>query len=357
MLTPDASRSDRTWPIAKDRLGWIAVGVVVIIVVGIVVFMVNQRAKPADVVRDYLTAVSERDVESALEFIDAEAEGTFLTPASIADGWRVSEVSVRDDGGDSYATVDAKITGPAGSQAGVFDVRDDGDGWRITNPFVTLEFSESSFTYQEINGQKSSYGTAANSSGFRVFPGAYRFFESTRDRVTAGASAVVVMPDSDTSVSEQEISVRPRLTAKGLVAVQNEVRRRVTQCATYTMLFAPNCPFGRVSSDSLTGSNGDRLDDIQDIRWTVINQPTVAAGVAISKDGDEAAATVSVPKPGQARLTATGYSEEARGRLPVTVTCGIDPIGRVAFAIDGSISIEYGQLIPPASADPRTECR
>ncbi|MBB4910830.1 hypothetical protein [Actinophytocola algeriensis] len=298
-----------------------------VVAVWITVAVATSR-DPEETVEAYLSAIAEKDVDGALEFVSDVPYGdtaAFLTPDAISDDWWV--VSVTEVGREysSSARVKAVIAGPGGTAEGEFEVNEYDDEWTLWDPFVTVRFPASPVSYVRVNDKV--VPKPADSNGFEsydLFPGIYRFYGSVPGVVdTQRTGAVAAFPSED----PDEILVVPStLTpAKDTVErLRKAVDERIDECATFTTP-APygDCPFA--TDGDIDTPDGKRVSDLHGLTWKVSTYPVVTMTDDRSQEFSPAFA-LSVTSPGSVALSGSGEDTDGNPTT-FTVNCEIDLTG------------------------------
>jgi hypothetical protein len=347
---PD-TRSDDIQPSrARPGVGWIVFAVIVAIVIAWVAIDTSNDRSPAEAVEDYLTAIANKDVGTALELAGGHGasvpygrQAAFLTASAIADDWWV--VSVEETGQGEYSSerrVKATIAGENGTASAEFDVGEFDDDWYLTDPFVQVTFPKSPLSYVQVNDQivPLESGIAASDS-FQLFPGPYRFFQSVPGVVdTPKPELVAAVPDGDTGGYNERNVVPGTLTpTAGTVRhIQQAINDRIDECAT----FATEAPFGDcpfATDGEIDTTNGKRVTDPWGLSWKVVDYPEIS--VKDDRQNEYAPGfAVSVTKPGTVTLSGTGLDTDDKPTR-FSVTCGLD-LSFYLVTIDADGKAELG---------------
>lgn len=347
---PDTRSHDVRSPRARPAVGWIVFGAIVALIVAWVAIDTATDRSPEEVVEDYLTAIANKDVDTALELagdrgasVPYGRQAAFLTASAIADDWWV--VSVEETGQGEYSSerrVKATIAGENGTASAEFDVGEfDGD-WHLTDPFVQVTFPQSPLSFVQANDQivPLESGIVASNS-YQLFPGPYRFFQSVPGVVdTPKPELVAAVPDVDDAGYDERNVVPGALTPTAATVrnVQQAINDRIDECAT----FATEAPFGTcpfATDGEIDTTNGKRVTEPWGLSWKVVNYPEISV-----KDDrtDEYAPrfAVSMTKPGTVTLSGTGLDTDDKPTR-FSITCDLD-LGFYLVTIDADGKAELG---------------
>jgi hypothetical protein len=318
-------------------VGIIAFATIVAIIVAWVAIASAATRSPEEAVEDYLTAIANKDIDTALELageygsVPYGEDAAFLTAAAIADDWWV--VSVEESGPGEYSSerrVKATIAGENGTASAEFDVTEIDDDWQLDDPFVEVSFPRSPLAYVQANDQvvplDADLPTAAT---FELFPGPYRFFQSVPGVVdTPKTELVAAYPSEDTGYDERNI-VPGALTPTGDTVrnVQQVIHERIDECVT----FATETPFGEcpfATDGEIDTTNGKRVTEPWGLSWKVVSYPEITVRDDRT-DEYQPGFAVDAAKPGTVTLSGTGLDTDDKPTR-FTVTCDIDLTGYLA---------------------------
>jgi hypothetical protein len=334
----DARAEGAQWP--RERRFPVGIAVFATIVAVIVVWVSIDSAadrSPEEAVEDYLTAIANKDVDTALELageyesVPYGKDAAFLTAAAIADDWWV--VSVEETGQGDYSTsrrVKATIAGENGTASAEFDVTEiDGES-HIDDPFVEVTFPKSPLSYVQVNDQIVPLEAGSIPlETFQLFPGPYRFFQSVPGVVdTPKTELVAAYPDEDAGYGERNI-VPGALTPTGDTVrnIQQVINDRIDECATFaTEVPYGDCPFA--TDGEIDTKDGKRVTDPWGLSWKVASYPEITVSDDRSVESAPGFA-VDAAKPGTVTLSGTGLDTDDKPTR-FTVTCDIDLNGYLA---------------------------
>jgi hypothetical protein len=343
------TRSDDVPEPRRYPVGIIVFASVVALIVGWVAIDSASSASPEEAVEDYLTAIANKDVDTALELAGESSivpygqDAAFLTAKAIADDWWVE--SVEEAGPGEYSSerrVKATIAGESGTSSAEFDVTESDGDWHIDSPFAGVTFPNSPLSYVQVNDQIVPLEPGLNpNTSFQLFPGPYRFFQSVSGVVdTPKTELVAAYPEAD-GVGYDERNVVPGTltpTAGTVHNIQQAVKERIDECATFaTEVPFGNCPFA--TDGEIDTTNGKRVDDPWELSWKVESYPEIE--VADDRT-DEAfpGFAVSATKPGTVTLTGTGLDTDDKP-TKFSVVCDIDlTVYRATIDADGKAELQ-----------------
>ncbi|MGH8877671.1 MAG: hypothetical protein ACRD0P_10070 [Stackebrandtia sp.] len=290
---PDPPNGSRPLPTPR-KAAWFAAYVVatLLLVRSIISFVETVTGDPEDVVHDYLTAVHDGDVDTALEYAAYEPSkdeplDAFLGGETLRQDWDLGSVSTRHQSADS-AIVDAAISGPDGREKGVFRLSADDDTvWSIDNPFVKLSVTRSPVWENgireqnnlNINGttvtvpahdQDSESDAASELIQVALFPGVYGFFAEGEELVKPLDPGRTFLPAGAVDAFEP-YTPRLELTEKGGKIAEKLMDGFLADCAAQTKQEPQGCPFG-VEGGLEYGSEYVELSEKTKVTWTLPEQ-------------------------------------------------------------------------------------
>lgn len=267
-------------------------------------------------VRDYLTAVQQKDVVEALNHVDGlPGNATMLVPEALNENWSVLTIEFVGDTDDNIQRhVAAGLAGPDGQHAvGVYEVNRVGDGsWRLADPFVTVEFGRYQPRTVGVNGFPLPDYATGYSSAYLLFPGLYSFNDVDSVLFDNLAETQLVASGS-VRVNGGDISPVLGLSTAGHERLQESVNDLVDTCAEDAVLLAEGCPFGAID---VTSEQGEELTDVDDITWTVMEYPEVTANQWLT------IFIVSDRRAGVVQLEGVGI-DESGGTVEFVMECAI----------------------------------
>lgn len=315
-------RPPRRWWRTRRGLVWLSAAAV--LVAGtVVVTLVTRGPGPDDVVREYLTAIRQGDVDKALKVAGtsrpAGEQARFLAADALSDDWRIVEVETTSDhvreNGTGWAQVDVTIAGPDGEtiDGGINLSRENGR-WRLDEPLITAHLAPMQLSYLDVNGLIT---PATRSVRYLMLPGVYRVYRTASDLVAVKPMTAMLL--QRWNVAESYTPLRPAavsLTRKGEDAARKAITTRIDECAKRTELSLGDCPFGS-GSDRVSTPDGRRFEHVADVRWKVLRHPEVGFV-------DEGARIRTVlTAPGAVELSGTGVPTSGGTRVAFTTTCNI----------------------------------
>lgn len=308
---------------------------------------------PEDVVRAYLTAILDREVDEALRIAKAErpsgGAGSLLTATAISDGWAIGTTTaqnVSDDRAEVMVSLIDTGGGPAVDSPGypgTFQLENSDDGWRITNPFVAVSFGPSPLWYVELGGVRTprEQPTSPGDPGptYQVFPGIYRNSAAHSDLVTVTPERIHVPPGSDRLRHNRTLVV----TEQGNRAFQRASDAFLDECLAAQAKPDQTCVFDVARGRYDTRYGYILISDVRTSSWTLVRRPAVnlPGPWAYSAD-NQMVFDGQVTIPGELRLTATGLTLDGGRRVSFTMACLVTDQSLVAgFRADGSMSTTW----------------
>lgn len=322
-------------------------GSAVIVGIGVKEHLVaGGDSSPDDVVRDYLAAVLDRDVERALEFTspkyhgDLQVDDTFLNSDAIDTDWQIVELETFDVAG-ALPVVHATIEAFDGTVAtGRYQMIKRDQTWRIIDPFVLVSYPGTDLEIVAVDGQQVTVDPGAEQVQYALFPGRHRLQQVTSELVESpGSDHLVVNGLLEAGKRDAE---SPGLTAAGAELLQQQVDQYIDQCAAEARLAKVGCPFGADTFHEPPGADYG-YSDIVNIQWTVKRYPVVTG--AWSPEGF----AVGEAEPGVVELS--GVVEDGGGERDVTIQCHTNS-APLRFLIDeGQITVYDKYSGPPGELE------
>lgn len=297
------------WVSAHRKQVMVVAGLLVVALVAALVLVQVLKPGPKDIVEDYLNAIHDGDIHTAMAIAgqqEAAGQPAFLSSAALADDWTVDSVVERRRANTS-AYIDFTLSAGNTSRQGRFTVVRDNStsAWRIEEPFVQVEFHTAGLDFVELGGIRRS---AADGSVLLVlFPGVYEVYPGLTDKqVIRDQEKLVALPTGSTLSHTANLT----LTEAGAREGQRAINAYIDTCARKTEEAPEGCPFN-------AGEVYGVLGDPTDIIWKVVSYPE--ARFITDSNGFRAI----VRKPGTITVsaTATPYEPEGSPRTTITGTC------------------------------------
>jgi hypothetical protein len=327
-----------------------------------------DREGPVDVVRAYFAAITSRDVQAALGLIDrwgsgvpVGAEAALLTPAAIADGWRLQSAAEqhRDDE-RREATVEVTLASRHGTASGdLLLVRGRDGPWRLHAPLVLVEVQASPLQFVQANGVSVPARQAPPLDRFWLFPGLYEFYHDLPDGVRMPPIGPVMALPQNTSRYAVDDG-RPLQLAPGrldtgdpiIAAVEQQLAARLDDCATFSTTEPFRCPFA--TDGELDTQDGQRIREPSDLDWHITGYPQLALVDDRPPDLYGGGFLVVADQAGQVRLSGAGTDTDGDS-VEFAVDCAIevDPLGlRASITAAGQVALSTpgGQAGQPEHA-------
>ncbi|HIV58566.1 MAG TPA: hypothetical protein H9902_11500 [Candidatus Stackebrandtia faecavium] len=326
----------------SDRIGpiWFRLMVIAIafaVLAGVMAVGFQAQPTPVSVVRNYLEAIRDKDVDAAMSYVSNRPTGAraqFLTPEALSDEWTIN--SVKDDEFTEGMVV-AEMSAKTGKETLSLTTRDTPNGLVIENPFVEVSFAGLPYDYAEVNG------LVAPARTYVLFPGAYTFYESADDTFDRSEEPQLLTIDEydDDSISDDSMEsgrtppTKWKVTDTAVKKAQDALESKLDECAERFKVLQPHaCPFG--TQGVVSGDDG--LESPSDLQWTVKEYPRINLKSQTSPvfESSTRQATVVVEDSGVIQLRGKGYDRYGK---------------QVDFSIDCEVNLE-GYTV---TADQRSE--
>ena len=267
----EAVRSDRVSH--GLRRWWPAAAALVVAAVMFTATPAAGSASPDTVVRTYLTAIHNGDVERALSIAGGapgDESGRFATEVGEQD-WRVAALDTRWSDSGSVAEVSVTIDNTDTTGSGVFRLVRGAHGWHITNPFVRVRFGASPLGFAQLGSSTVDVAPVAEQWDHLLLPGRHDFYTSLPDTVDVTMAPRLLLPGNGT------VTIRPdgvTLTEQGEDMARQAVESFVDECAERAdRPVVSGCPFS--AANGLRAWVDDAASD-EPVTWRVVDRPTVS---------------------------------------------------------------------------------
>lgn len=296
------------------------------------------RATTAEqTVRDFLEAVRDGDVETALSMTDpVDGPDHFLHPEALDDRWRINEVAqveYQEDYGelDAIAKVYTEIEAYDGTRLGqrVTVGFDRGEPTILSGYSETEYYASPSHGFLELNGV---FVEVEEMLTVRLLPGVYTYYESAPETIDVGQAEVLVLGNrsiqlgGDYVVSGLE-GAWPAISDAGIELLGEKLREHYDACTADPG--ATGCPFAPPS-----GAAG--IEIAPDAEWTIVAYPVASAtSWGMNGIGYELETTV----PGAVEVEAV-IEEPGGGTREAMLSCPLLVEGmHVVFDYEGGVEL------------------
>jgi hypothetical protein len=275
-------------------------------------------AKASDAVQGFLEAVAANDAARALGFVDQAPEDTALLTDAVLQASSaqapLGSISVPEVS-DQYAyKVPATFSLGGKSYSRDFDVKDSGNGWKVSNGVTKVDVS---YQRQEtlpmiVNGVK------VTSDELLVVPGTYTFTSGSK-WVSWGTSNKVTFADEYPTLP---FKIKPTLTKAGRDTVLAQTKSAFKRCLAQHKLRPKGCP------NRINDTLGIKVKE-STVRWRVTKDPFRNAKIDLDSSDPTSATGSFYPD----------YRIKFRGtKGGVTGTVDTDVIGLTSFETVADLS-------------------
>ncbi|THV41438.1 hypothetical protein [Glycomyces buryatensis] len=368
MTAPETNRRRRSGP-----AWWIAL-ILSLALVGVASWSVVLRPDAKDVVREYLEAILDRDVEGALAYTNARTrddldtgsgealsnaslysgaqdfdadQSRLLHPDAISTGWEILDIGEPTEGPGSYIgfntpiitdsleTVEVVIGHEGGTARFTFALATLYDRLTIVNGLVAVPFSPSPNLFVQTGDRLVEFDDADALPVLAMFPGVYEF---TVPGGTAGPVAIAPGEGGNSPIQ----TALPQVPDEQLPAAEEALRALIDDCVTSDHASHHACPFG---TEGEFTAGGQTYGLWGGVRWTLEKYPTFELDFSYGAEGWYLQPEFTDP----GRLTVSETDSTDEGEVLVTAECEFyDDDLYVYFHPDGAAEVTWG---PRGTAD------
>lgn len=321
-----------------------------------------QAEGPERAVREFLQAALDGDVDAAMAMVESpDPETPLITPEAAVSDWSIGEVRLIAPiqpgaaADPESALVQATVRGPEDtSLTADLKVVDDGEGWKVADPFGWIRVSRDLVPFLEVNGYKIDLGQFANpNTMLAVLPGLYEFFSEPISLIKPTEGPVMFLGDQI-----KEIGAPTQMTS-GKIApftygfevrdgIEETIEGRVTAyidacVASPRLVPGPGCTI--VPPASTVQPSELFIEHYVEVSWTVVEYPEpVLAVIDSALHGDSLLLTFRE----EGSMEGIAHSD---GYIDVLTTDEFEYGATVEFSFHCPIRIAELQLQIDASGD------
>lgn len=215
--------------------------------------VVEQSSDPADVARQFMSALAKSDAKTALRYVDNVTSTEYLTNKILAGSNKVAPLTkvtvgkvLKPNDYDVKIPVSYRI-GDRSLSTTLNLFKSSSKGWRVQNSTVSLYVDPFVPLGLTLNG------VAITGKSVRVFPGAYEMKLTNENFAIEGESTIVAEFGETPSMYE----TKPTLSEAGLATFRDLIKKDVDACLASASI-DPGCGIrpARQSSDGTTLVDG-----------------------------------------------------------------------------------------------------
>ncbi|THV30829.1 hypothetical protein [Glycomyces paridis] len=290
---------------------------------------------PVAVVRGYLEALREGDVERAEGHVSQEyaqeADRSWLTAEAMSSDWEIESVSMRTA---SATTVHVVIGAGGRSAEGAFRVEEWEGETLILNPYLYLTSTAGRFETLEVNGDRREVESNADGVTLPValYPGSYALFASAAAVTGEGGVPLLAVPGGEAGylgndrIDLDAVMTGPLVEGDAAEDVLNEkLAAWLDECAESGEIAPAGCPFSAAYEWGVAYAGATEFQTVEELDWEVAAYPRVRFGRDLRLEVVE-----------RGWLTLTGSGTTLLGDEPTAVDgeCSVDA-GNIAVDLGG----------------------
>lgn len=279
-MTPLAWARPRRWSILSEAVLTVAVALAAWPILAVA----NGEPAPVEVVRDYLEALRDRDVDRAeslvAEAYALEADRSWLTAEAMSSDWEIESVELKSA---TQTTVHAVIRSGDTRAEGAFVLEDSDDDLLIANPYMYVSVTSPLFSSLEINGVRGDVAAADGAAvSVALYPGSYSLFESVPELTGEDDLSLLALPGSDLgaySLDSFGLDSIMTDTLTGSDAIEarlnEELAAWLDTCAESPDLAPAGCPFSAAYDYGIAYDGRTEFASVSELDWAVETYPKV----------------------------------------------------------------------------------
>lgn len=284
----------------------------------------NREPEPVALVRDYLQALREGDVDRAEAFVSpdsaVEADRSWLTAEAMSSDWEIESVELKSA---TETTVHVVISSGETRAAGAFHLEGTDEDLRIADPYMYLSVTSPLFSSIEINGVRGEV-TATDGAPVSValYPGFYSLFASVPELSGEDGVSLLAVPGSDVgpnsrnSIDLNAIMTEPLTGSDALEArINQELAAWLDTCAESPELSPAGCPFSAAYTFAAAYDGRNEFSSVSELDWAVETYPRVRFDRGLHLEPVE---------PGWITLTGRGIAIVDDAETALNGRCGVE---------------------------------
>lgn len=244
----------------------------------------HHEPEPVALVRDFLDAVRDGDIDRAESFVSAdssvEADRSWLTAEAISSDWAIESVELKSA---AETTVHVVISSGEARAEGAFHLEETDDDLRIADPYMYLSVTSPLFSSIEINGVRGEVAAADGAPvSVALYPGFYSLFGSVPELSGEDGVSLLAVPGSDAgygvsnSIDLRAIMTEPLTGSDALEARLNEdLAARLDTCAESADVAPAGCPFSAAYLGGTVYDGRTEYRAVSELDWAVETYPKV----------------------------------------------------------------------------------
>jgi hypothetical protein len=268
----------RRWSILGEAVLAVAVALAALPILA----LQHREPEPVALVRDFLEAVRDGDVDRAESFVvpdsALEADRSWLTAEAMSSDWDIESVELKSA---TETTVHVVLSSGETRAEGAFHLEGTEDDLRILDPYMYLSVTNPLFSSIEINGVR---GEVAAADGVYValYPGFYSLFGSVPELSGEDGVSLLAVPGSEiglyslNSIDLHAVMAEPLTGSEALETRLNEdLAALLDACAESAEVAPAGCPFSAEFLSGIVYDGRAEYLDVSELDWAVETYPRV----------------------------------------------------------------------------------
>jgi hypothetical protein len=284
----------------------------------------NGEPEPVALVRDYLQALRDGDVDRAESLISGEpaveVDRSWLTAEAMSSDWEIESVELKSA---SETTVHVVISSGETRAEGAFHIEDVDDDLRISNPYRYLSVTSPLFSSIEVNGVRGEVAAADGAPvSVALYPGFYSLFASVPELSGEDGVSFLAVPDSYAdpynldSIDLNALMTEPLTSSDAFeTRINEDLAAWLDDCAASDDVTPADCPFSAAYLGISVYDGRNDFASVSELDWAVATYPRIR----FNRD-----LRLELVEPGWITLTGRGIALGDDAETDLNGRCGVE---------------------------------